>query len=158
MTSQIIIIIAMCFSYYHISGLATTNILRLTNGNTLTILSSTCVCDNCKSKISPFFQFPIISYLLCKGKCRNCGTKIPIFALVLELIVCLGTYLISFLLDFSLLSVFFCFLYYEILRIIIISFKGKRKSSFAKQYLIALLMSVIHFALVAFMALLKTIL
>lgn len=147
----------MCFSYYHISGLATTNILRLTKGNTLTILSSKCVCDNCGSSINPFLQFPIISYIICKGKCRKCGTKIPVDALLLELSVCFGTYLISFLSDFSLFSVFLCFLYYEITRIVFIAIKGKRKNNYTKQYLIAVLMSAIHFALVALMALLKTI-
>ena len=157
MQDKAIIMAAMCIAYYHISGLATTNILRLTKGNTLNILSPQCVCDNCGSKINPFLQLPIISYIICRGKCRKCGTKIPVFPLLLELAICTGTYLISFICDFSLLSVLFCFLFYEILRIAVIAYLGKRQNNFAKQYIIAVLMCVIHFSLIAFMALLKTI-
>ena len=64
MTARVIVAAAMLFVYYHIGGLATTNMLRLTSGNSLPINSSKCVCDNCGTKITPFFQsrsFPILS-------------------------------------------------------------------------------------------------
>lgn len=157
MQDKAIIMAAMCFAYYHISGLATTNILRLTKGSTLNILSPQCICDNCGGKINPFLQLPIISYIICKGKCRKCGTKIPVFPLLLELAICAGTYLISFICDFSLLSVLLCFIFYEFLRILVVAYLGKRSSNFVKQYLIAVLMTLVHFSLISFMALLKTI-
>ena len=61
--NQIIIITAFFLAYFMVSGLATTNILRLTSGNTLPVLSSKCVCDSCGKKITPFFQLPIISFI-----------------------------------------------------------------------------------------------
>lgn len=155
MTNQVIIILAMCFSYYHIAGLATTNILRLTKENTLNILSSTCVCDNCGSKISPILQFPIVSYIVCKGRCKNCKIKIPIFGLIIEITVLGGILAISFIFKFSMLSVLLNFIYYEIIRIVVIFYKGRRKNNFIREYLIATLMSMIHFSLVSLMAFLK---
>lgn len=152
MDNRIIVIIAMCVAYFHISGLATTNILRLTKGNTLAILSPKCACDNCGSNINPFLQLPIISYIICKGKCRSCGVKIPKFALGLEIIVLFTMCGISALFNFSMLSVAVCFFAYELIRIIVIAIKGKRKENFAKQYAIAVTMSFIHFVLIEFIA------
>lgn len=152
MDSRLIVIIAMCAAFYHISGLATTNILRLTKGNTLSILSPKCECDNCGSKINPFLQLPIISYIICKGKCRNCGVIIPKFALGLEIIVLFTMCAVSALFNFSMLGVAVCFVAYELIRIIVIALKGKRSENFAKQYAVAVLMSAVHFVLIEFIA------
>jgi leader peptidase (prepilin peptidase)/N-methyltransferase len=35
-------------------------------------------CPNCRSNISPKDNIPLLSYLLLKGRCRNCKSKIPI--------------------------------------------------------------------------------
>ena len=34
-------------------------------------------CPECEAPISPRDNIPIVSYLLLRGRCRNCGTKIP---------------------------------------------------------------------------------
>lgn len=142
--NQIIVIIALFFIYYNIGGLATTNILRLTKGNTLSIHSSKCICDNCGTKIPPLLQLPIISYIVCKGKCRTCGCKIPIYPLILEITIFLGMSIVSLLFSFSILGIIFSFIFYELTRIIVIMLRGKRANQFAKQYMIAVL-SMIQF-------------
>ncbi len=43
-------------------------------------------CPQCNNKIKPADNIPILSYLLLKGKCRNCGFKIPIQYLLVELL------------------------------------------------------------------------
>lgn len=139
-----IIIFSFLLLYFNISGLSTTNILRLTAGNTRPILSSTCCCDVCKTKIPPFYQLPIISYLLCRGKCKYCHTDIPRYGLLLEIAVVLGMFVISFVFSFAFLGVVLSFLYYELARIVIIAVKGKREYGFKKQYVIAVVSMLPH--------------
>ncbi len=137
MTHDIVIIIALFLIYYNIGGLATTNILRLTKGNSLSIHSSKCICDNCGSKIPPLLQLPIISFLVCKGKCRSCRCSIPIYPLLLEIIIFLGMSFISLVFSFSMSGILLSFLYYELIRIVLVLIRGKREVDFKKQYLIA---------------------
>ncbi len=140
MFNKYIIIISLCLIYYHISGLSTTNILRLTAGNTLPVYSKSCICDSCGKKIPFFLQLPIISYIICKGKCKYCGTRIPVFPLLLEIFVFIGMSLLSFCLCFSFTGVLFSYIFYEIIRICVVFLKGRRKEDFVKQYVIAVLL------------------
>lgn len=137
MKNQTIIIAALILFYYNIGGLATTNILRLTKGNTLTIHSSKCVCDSCGAKIPPLLQLPIISYMVCRGKCRKCGCKIPIYPLILEIVIFIGMSLISSVFHWHSIGVLISFGFYELMRICVVLIRGKRKDNFAKQYAIA---------------------
>lgn len=41
-------------------------------------------CPNCKHTIAWFDNIPLLSYLLLKGKCRNCGRKISVRYPVIE--------------------------------------------------------------------------
>ncbi len=150
---QIIIIAALFFVYFHISGLATTNMLRLTKGNTLPVLASKCVCDKCGAPIQPFYQLPIISFILCKGRCRNCKTKIPIDGLILEIVTLVGMFIVSYLFSFSFLGVTLSFVYYEVVRLLTVLKNGKRDSCFAKQYIIAVLAMVPFYLMTMFVAL-----
>lgn len=135
--SKLIVILALFYMYYHIGGLATTNILRLTAGNTLPVLSSKCVCDSCGAKIGVLDQFPIVSYIACGGKCRNCQVPIPIYPLLLEVAVFLGMAVITSLFQMSCMGVICSFLYYEVVRLVVIVIRGRREEQFAKQYVIA---------------------
>lgn len=146
----------ICFSYFIIGGLATTNILRLLKGNTLPVLSSKCHCDNCGMKINAFYQMPIISYIVSKGHCKECGIKLPVDALVLEFLIFIGMSLIAIVFKFSILSVLYSFVYYEIIRIVFIIKYGRREYGFVKQYCMALLGTSGFFLIVEFMALLLT--
>ena len=41
-------------------------------------------CDHCKKKLSLLELVPIISYLVLRGRCRNCSEKIPLRVLIVE--------------------------------------------------------------------------
>lgn len=151
---QAIFQVAFFFICFNISGLATTNILRLTSGNTLSVLDSKCVCGNCGTAISPLFQLPIISYIVCKGKCRNCKTSIPIDALILEVIVLADLFITLLCFDFSVIGVTVSFISYEIIRVIVIIRKGRRENNFVKQYVIAVLAMIPHYVMTVFVSLL----
>jgi len=157
MVNKAILIAAMSLIYYNISGLATTNILRLTAGNTLPVLSSKCVCDACGSKISAVDQLPIISYLICRGKCRNCGAAIPLFPLILEIAVTVGMIAITGLFRMSCLGILFSFLYYEAVRVTVIFLKGRRAEQFVKQYIISVLIMLPYLLVSLWVALLYAI-
>ncbi|MDP8204924.1 MAG: prepilin peptidase [Candidatus Tenebribacter mawsonii] len=43
-------------------------------------------CPVCKTKIKPYHNIPIISYILLKGKCAYCGTKINIHYFLVEIL------------------------------------------------------------------------
>lgn len=59
-------------------------IYRLPRG--MSIVSPGSTCFNCNNKIKPYDNIPILSYILLKGKCRYCKTKIPIRDFFVELI------------------------------------------------------------------------
>jgi leader peptidase (prepilin peptidase)/N-methyltransferase len=42
-------------------------------------------CTNCGTRIKPYDLFPVVSYVLLKGKCRKCGEKISIRYPLIEL-------------------------------------------------------------------------
>lgn len=149
-----IFIAAFFLICFHISGLATTNILRLTHGNTRLVLDSKCTCDNCGHSIPPILQLPIVSNIACKGKCKNCKTQIPAFPLVLELFVLCGMFLLLCIFSFSLLGVTLSFVYYELVRVVVVLKEGKRETSFAKQYVVAVLAMIPFYAMTIFVSLL----
>ena len=151
---RIIIQLAFFLICFNISGLATTNILRLTSGNTLPVLFSKCYCAKCGTTIPPFFQLPIISYAACKGKCRNCKTTIPINALILEISILVDLFTILWCFDFSIAGVTVSFISYEIIRAIVILRKGKRENNFVKQYVVAVFALIPHYVITVFVSLL----
>ena len=150
---QCIIIVAFFLLYFNVCGLSTTNMIRLTKGNDLPVLASKCVCGHCGAPITPFYQLPIISYIVCRGKCRSCKTKIPVDGLILELTVLLGMSLSSAVFSFSFLGVTISYLYYEIVRIVLIAKKGRRENGFAKEYRIAVLAMIPYYLITLFVAL-----
>ncbi len=139
MPDKSIILFAILFLYYHLAGMATTNILRLTAGNTLTIHAVSCHCDNCGMKLPLYLQFPIFSYLFTKGRCSGCGVRIPPVSLVLEITLFFGMSAISALFRFSALGIALSFLFYEIVRVITIAVVGRREKNFWGQYVVAVL-------------------
>lgn len=154
MMERFIFNVAFFLICFNVSGLATTNILRLTRGNTRPVLDSRCCCDKCGRSIPPILQLPIVSYIACKGKCRNCKTQIPVFPLVLELVVLCGMFLLQSVFAFSLLGVTLSFVYYELVRVAVILKEGKRETAFAKQYVVAVLAMIPFYAMTIFVSLL----
>lgn len=60
-------------------------IYRIPRG--ISIVSPPSFCPNCKSKIKFYDNIPIISYIILKGKCRNCRIKIPLRYLIVEILM-----------------------------------------------------------------------
>ncbi len=51
----------------------------------LSVVSPGSACPNCRNPI-PFYQnIPVLSYILLRGKCANCGYKIPIHYFAVEI-------------------------------------------------------------------------
>lgn len=146
--------IAVCLTYYHIGGLATTNIERLFKGCDMSVINSKCFCPVCKKKISWFFQLPIISYIICRGKCLKCSSKIPVKSLVLEITVFTVMTVISIISDFSPVGVLISFIAYELIKIVCIKINKKKENGFAKEYAISVLLMGVFFIMTEFMALL----
>lgn len=147
-----IIRIAICLTYYHICGLATTNIERLCKGSNLSVTYSKCFCPVCNKRINWFLQLPIISYIICRGRCRNCASKIPTKSLMLEIIVFTVMTVISAAFDFSPKGVLLSFGCYELIKLIYIKLNGKRDKSFIKEYFISMLFIVFFLTVTEFMA------
>lgn len=43
-------------------------------------------CPSCSARLKPYDMVPVLSYLILRGKCRNCGAKIPFRYLLVELL------------------------------------------------------------------------
>ena len=151
---EILVKICICFSYFMVSGLATTNILRLLKGSTLHVYSSKCVCPNCGMKIGVLNQTPIISYIVNRGKWKKCKNPIPKNALFLEILLFIGMSIVTIVFQFSHLGVLFSFCFYELVKIGYIIWYGRREESFLCQYLLSFLSIFATFGIVEFMALL----
>ncbi len=144
----------MLIVYYHVGGLATTNILRLTAGNLLKINASQCTCDFCGSKIPPYLQFPIVSYFICKGKCKTCGVAIPVYPLCLEIAIILGMSIITTIFKFTVTGVAISYVFYEGVRLFVVCVRGKRETNFKQQYVVAVVSMIPFFLASLFISLL----
>ena len=71
-------------------------IVRLPRGES--IVSPPSRCPRCKARIRPWDNIPVVSYLLLRGRCRDCGKRIPWRYPVVELTAGLLLWLLSQLL------------------------------------------------------------
>ncbi|MCD4670170.1 MAG: prepilin peptidase [Actinomycetia bacterium] len=52
----------------------------------LSIISPGSYCPGCKTKIAFYDNIPLISHMVLKGRCRNCGAKISLSTFLVELV------------------------------------------------------------------------
>lgn len=76
-------------------------------------------CEKCGSVIKWYDLIPVLSFVLLRGKCRNCGNKIPVYCFVVEILggviglLCYWfnglsiTFILSFLICFMLVVIGF---------------------------------------------------
>ena len=96
-------------------------IFRLPNeGN---VVSGRSFCPKCKQKIVWYDNIPIISYIILKGKCRNCDYRIAFQYLIVEILSLLSFTLIYLLFGISLTTLFFWILFLSFLIIFFIDLK-----------------------------------
>lgn len=103
-------------------------------------------CFSCNNKLERKDMFPIVSFLFLRGKCRNCGSRIPYESFVIELIMSVLSTLLVFKLGFLNYNFFIIqsFISYLILlsifaTIILISFYDLRHMIIPDSFLIIFL-------------------
>ncbi len=152
---MILLEIGMLLCYFHVSALATTDIMRLLSNSTISVFDSSCYCSACNHKIPLIHQIPIISYIFNRGKCPYCKAAIEPMNFYLEV----GSYvvytLIMLIFAFKPLGVLFSFVLYEIIKIVVIALIGRKKERFFKEYFLSLLTNMLVFGLVGFIAVLN---
>ena len=67
-------------------------IYRLPRG--MSLLHPPSSCGGCAQKIKFYDNIPVFSYLILRGKCRTCGTRIPVSTLLVEILTPLSFLLI----------------------------------------------------------------
>lgn len=139
---------AICFCFYILGAYATTDILRLLKGSSVSVNAPDCYCPICNHKILLRDQLPIISYLLNHGACRNCKSKIPFSDLFLEIFLFLTLSLSSVLLRFSLTAYLLCILIYECTKLFFILRFGKRETAFLKNFAVSLFNNLLLFGFI----------
>ena len=147
-----VIKLAIILCYYIFSATPTTDILRLLKGATTPINTRHSYCDACKHVIPHWEQLPVISYLLHKGKCRYCDTRIPVQSVFLEgfTFAMMGGITAAF--QFRLIGVALSFLGYELLKAAFLLRYGVREKAFGRELAVSLAFNVATFILIAFIA------
>lgn len=79
-------------------------ILRAFSGESIVLPPSK--CPECHEKIKWYDNIPLLSYIILKGKCRNCKTKISIQYPIIELATGVIWFLIFFKFGFSISTIF----------------------------------------------------
>ena len=80
-------------------------------------------CPGCKNKISWFDNIPIISFIILKGKCRNCDFKISYSYLIVESLSILFFFIIYKLFGISFTTLLLCILFLSLVIIFFIDLK-----------------------------------
>ncbi len=153
----ILIYFTIHFSFYIIGAYATTDILRLLRGCSVSVNAPDCYCPVCQHKLELKNQLPIISYIINHGSCAYCKNHIPFSDLFLEIFLFFSLSGISFFLDYNWIAYFVCVLFYELTKICFILLHGKRETGFISNLFLSIRNNIILFALIAFLFLLAQI-
>lgn len=145
---QIVIRLAIVFTFYIVGAYATTDILRLLKGSSFAVSSRDCFCPICKSRIRLIDQVPIIAYIKNQGKCRSCGSKIPESEFLLEIFLFCILTAISFVFQFRMTAFAGCLLVYEVTKMAYLIKYGKRTDCFCKNLILSLLNNMLIFGLI----------
>lgn len=77
-------------------------------------------CDSCQHKLKKMELIPVVSYILLKGKCKNCQAKIAIFHPLIELMTAVFFVMAYIYFDFS-IELIIAWLFISLLAIITVS-------------------------------------
>ncbi len=152
---MVLLKIGIIIAYLHISALATTDIMRLLSNSTISVFDSKCYCSACNHKVALIHQFPIVSYILNRGKCPYCKASIDPMNFYLELISYILYVIMLFVFSFKPIGILFSFVLYEIVKVIVICIKGRKKTNFFREYFLSLLTNSIVFGMVGFLSILN---
>ena len=124
-------------SFLIVGAYATTDIKRLSKGASISVNDPGSYCDSCGKELLLSDQIPLISYLFSKGRCRQCGAKIPFSEFLFEFLIALVLSVISFLSSFSIIGYIITFLTYQIIKILYLIIHGFRKTNFKTELLVS---------------------
>ena len=88
----------------------------------LSVVKPNSHCTNCNKFIKWYDNIPVISYIILRGKCRNCGSKISLIYPAVELICGLLFLSMYFLFGFTYILAPFCMFVFSLLVITVIDF------------------------------------
>ena len=81
-------------------------------------------CDYCRARVPWFYNIPLFSYFILRGKCSNCKSKILISIIASEIIFSLIFLLISIIFSNSFQDQFFALIFFSLIFLVIhIDFK-----------------------------------
>ena len=80
-------------------------------------------CMRCGKQIQWYDLVPLVSYIILRGKCRNCGDKISVQYPLIEAINGIGYVLIFTVNGFTLLSILNCLLYSILIVIAVVDWR-----------------------------------
>ena len=143
-----IIYSAICFCFYILGAYATTDILRLLKGSTVSINAPDCYCPICNHKILLRDQLPIFAYIRNHGACRNCKSKIPFSDLFLEIFLFIALSTLTILLHFSWTAYFLCISVYEGTKLFFLLRFWKRETAFLKNLAVSLFNNLFLFGFI----------
>lgn len=145
---QLLIKITICMAFYVIGAYATTDILRLLKGHPVSVGNNDCFCESCGCKLTLRQQIPVLSYLACGGKCKNCGHAISPGNFILEVLFTAVFILAAVIADFRPSVWLFCIVFYESVKLFCVIYRGKRGRELAKGMFLSLLGNAVNFSLV----------
>lgn len=145
----IIIYAAIFLAFYIISAFATTDILRLLKGSSVSVSDPHCFCPACGRRILLRDQLPVFAYFFHHGKCRYCRSPIPFSDLFLEIMLFISFSVIGLITRFSFPGFFLCFLFYQLVKLVFIMKSGPREDAFGKNLLLSFFHNFLVFGLLA---------
>lgn len=124
-------------------------IQRISKGKKVLAIHS--YCTNCGEKLSFFEKIPILSYILLKGKCKNCKKKINAKYIILEIITAISFLLVVRGLKISvtnisminLISFIFVALYYSYI-ILVVGLDKQNKNMSASLLAYGIIISLLY--------------
>ena len=137
-------------SFYVLGAYATTDIPRLLKGATINHWNTNCYCPNCNHPLSLREQLPIFSYLFSHGKCKYCSKKIPLINLIPEIGFFAFFSITATLCHFSMSSLLFIIIIYELIKFLNIWYYGKRTLNFMHNLVPSLAENTILFGFLSF--------
>lgn len=93
---KLLINFAIVFFGMWMGALSTTIYSRLPDDNAEIGPTHKPTCDNCGSIIPFKYFFPILGFLISKGRCAKCHVKIPVIYLLLEAVITMYIFCLSF--------------------------------------------------------------
>lgn len=94
-------------------------------GDTFNLVFPNSHCPKCKTVIKPWQNIPIISYLILRGKCADCGIGIPIRYPAVELTTGIATVIAIYFLGLTPQGIFGCLLTWALIALAVIDYDTK---------------------------------